>query len=33
MFSNLKTTVSLGYAVAEEEGETSDEFMISLKIL
>jgi hypothetical protein len=33
LFSNLKTTVSLGYAVAEEEGETSDEFMISLKIL
>jgi hypothetical protein len=33
MFSNLKTTFSLGYAVAEEGGKTSDEFMISLKIL
>jgi hypothetical protein len=33
MFSNLKTTFSLGYAVAKEGSETSDEFMISLKIL
>ena len=33
MFSNLKTTLSLGYAVAQEGNDTSDEFMISLKVL
>jgi hypothetical protein len=34
MFSNLSTTLSLGYAVANEEGgPSSDEFMVSLKIL
>lgn len=34
MFSNLSTTLSLGYAVAEEDGgPSSDEFMVSLKIL
>jgi hypothetical protein len=33
MFSNLSTTLSFGYAVAKEGSETSDEFMVSLKIL
>ena len=34
MFSNLSSTLSLGYAVAEEDGgRSSDEFMVSLKIL
>jgi hypothetical protein len=33
MFSNLSTTLSLGYAVAREDGDTSDEVMVSLKIL
>lgn len=34
LFSNLSTTLSLGYAQAFEDGRgTSDEFMVSLKIL
>ena len=33
LFSNLPGILSVGYATAVEDGETSDEFMISLKIL
>jgi sugar lactone lactonase YvrE len=33
LFSNLSSILSVGYATAFEDDETSDEFMISLKIL
>jgi len=33
MFSNLESMISIGYAQAFEHGESSDEFMISLKLL
>jgi len=33
MFSNLDATFSVGYAVASSEGESSDEVLISLKLL
>jgi hypothetical protein len=33
MFSNLESMISAGYAKAFEEGEDSDEFMISLRLL
>lgn len=33
LFSNLESTVSVGYAAALERGNSSTEFMVSLKIL
>jgi hypothetical protein len=33
LFSNRPSTLSLGYAVAAEDGETSDEVMLSLRLL
>ena len=33
LFSNMPSILSVGYATAFEDDETSDEFMISLKIL